>query len=241
MKKILIVLLAVFMLTACSSKNSNENVEVDPPKQEEVEVVGGWTINDSLPEMNDARFNDAREDLVGVTYSPLFVLGTQPVAGENIQYLCYAKSVTPDAKTEFKVVTIFEELDDDDDDDKDYEIKCVEDFNVMDYLEDQGSNTPEGLMGGWQDNGELPNMLSDDEKAVFEKALDGLTGVGYTPVAKLASQVVAGTNYAFLAVGTVVAPEQIPHLYVISVYADLQGNAELKNICGIDLSKNIAK
>lgn len=241
MKKFLVILLAVFMLTACSKKEEVPTVEPIQPVQEEVEVLGGWTINDSLPEMNDACFNDAREDLVGVSYSPLFILGTQPVAGENIQYLCYAKDVTPNAKVEFKVVTIYKELEDDDDDDDDYEIKCVENFNVMDYLEDQGSNTPEGLMGGWQDNGDQPNMLSDDEKAVFEKALEGLTGVGYQPVAKLASQVVSGTNYAFLAVGTVVAPEQIPHLYVISIYADLQGNAELKNICGIDLSKNVAK
>lgn len=241
MKKFLIILLAVFMLTACSKKEEQIVEPTQPTEQEEPEIAGGWTINDSLPEMNDACFNDAREDLVGASYSPLFILGTQPVAGENIQYLCYAKKVTPDAKLEFKVVTIYKEIEDDDDDDDDYEIKCIEDFDVMDYLEDAGSNTPEGLMGGWQDNGEQPNMLNDEEKAVFEKALEGLSGVGYQPVAKLASQVVAGTNYAFLAVGTVVAPEQIPHLYVISIYADLQGNAELKNICGIDLSKNVAK
>ena len=137
----------------------------------------------------------------------------------------------------FLVVEVFEDLENN----HKSEIKDVAEFNINDYLDRKGSTTPEGLMGGWQDASELPNMLTDEENEVFEKALDGIVGVSYTPVAKLASQVVAGTNYAFLALGTSVTVQPITHLYVINIYADLQGNATLNNICGIDLSMFNAK
>lgn len=234
MKKILIALLAVLMLTACSTAKVEEPevVEDQPVVEEEKEVVGGWTINTDLPEMNDAIFDSARQNIDGASYSPLFVIGTQPVAGQNLMYLAYVKPVVPDAKPSLKVVTVFNDLENP----TKGEIINVEDFDVNNYLDGQGSTTPEGLMGGWQDAAELPNMLTDEENAVFEKALDGLVGVGYTPVATLARQVVAGTNYAFLALGTTVTAEPITHLYVINVYADLQGNATINNICGIDLT-----
>ena len=233
MKKILIALLAVLMLTACST--NKEEVVVEP--QEEVidqpteELAGGWTINTNLPEMNDAIFDNARQKLLGVNYSPLFIIGRQPVAGENIQYLCYATNVVPDAKPEFKVVTVFKDVEKE----NEAEITNVADFDLVNYLDTEGETTPEGLMGGWQDANELPNMLSDNEQEVFNKALEGLVGVGYTPVATLATQVVAGTNYAFLALGTTVTAQPMTHLYVIKVYADLQGNAEVTNICGLNL------
>ena len=235
MKKILIALLTLFVLTACTS-NKTETVDVDPEVKEEEtveEVAGGWTINANLPEMNDAIFDSARQEIDGASYSPLFIVGTQPVAGQNLMYLAYVRPVVPEGKPSFKMVTVFNDLENP----IKGEIINVEDFVITDYLEGQGETTPEGLMGGWQDADSLPNMLSDDEKAVFEKAMEGLVGVGYQPVATLATQVVAGTNYAFLALGTSVTAEPITHLYVVNVYADLQGNATINNICGIDLSK----
>ena len=237
MKKILIALLAVLMLTACSTAKVEETQDVQEEQQEtqqeEKENVGGWTINTNLPEMNDAIFDSARQGIDGASYSPLFVIGTQPVAGKNLMYLAYVTPVVPDAKPSFKVVTVFNDVENNP---ISGEITNVEDFDVNNYLDGEGSTTPEGLMGGWQDASELPNMLTDEENAVFEKALEGLVGVGYTPVATLAKQVVAGTNYAFLALGTTVTAEPVTHLYVINVYADLQGNATINNICGIDLT-----
>ena len=89
------------------------------------------------------------------------------------------------------------------------------------------------MMGGWQDNSEQPNLLSQEEKEVFDKAQAKLMGMAYVPIATLATQVVAGTNYAFLA--TTTEDYEVRHLYVIKVYADLQGNAEVTNECGINL------
>ena len=52
------------------------------------------------------------------------------------------------------------------------------------------------LSGGWTPSADP--AVTEELQALFEKGLEGLVGVGYTPVAYLGSQVVAGTNHAFL-------------------------------------------
>ncbi len=238
MKKLLALLSCVLLLTACSNKKDEIKTENNPeveqqPSTEKEDLVGGWSINQELCPINDAYFEIATKELLGVEYQPLLVLGTQPVAGENIAYLSYATTVTPDAKQKLKIVVVNHDVTSDE-----IKVSDVIDFNLLDYLDVEGSTTPEGLMGGWQDNTQnLPNMLEDNEKEIFDKAFEGFTGVGYTPVIKLGSQVVAGTNYAFLAVGRTIAENEVSHLYVVKIYADLQGNAKVTNICGLNLSE----
>ena len=57
-------------------------------------------------------------------------------------------------------------------------------------------NVPGTLMGGWA-AAEDP-AITDEVRALFDKAMEGLVGVNYVPVAYLGSQVVAGTNHAML-------------------------------------------
>ena len=52
-------------------------------------------------------------------------------------------------------------------------------------------------------------------------------GVDYTPVALLATQVVSGTNYRLLCAGTPVTPNGVTELYVVDVYEDTSGKAEI--------------
>ena len=52
------------------------------------------------------------------------------------------------------------------------------------------------LSGGWTPSADP--AVTEELQVVFDKGLEGLVGVGYTPVAYLGSQVVAGTNHAFL-------------------------------------------
>ena len=242
MKKLLVVLLSLLIFTGCSSEKQEvvDQPVVEEPVEEvvpevgpidtEENLVGGWSINTSLPEMNDAIFNNARQKPTDAIYSPIVLLGTQPVAGENLMYLAYSRNDYSDTKPSLKVVTVYNNIESE----GDASIIKVADFDLLSYLDGYGTNTPEGLMGGWQDNDQQPNLLSTEEKEVFDKAIAGLVGMAYTPIATLATQVVAGTNYAFLAITTEDYP--IRHLYVIKVYADLQGNAEITNECGIDLS-----
>ena len=80
--------------------------------------------------------------------------------------------------------------------------------------------------------------MTDELRAIFEKALDGLVGVDYVPVACLGTQVVAGTNYCFLAKATVVYPGAQPSYVLVYVYEDLSGGVEILNFADMPVVPN---
>ncbi len=89
---------------------------------------------------------------------------------------------------------------------------------------EEGSSGSAGL-GGWTINqDEISVILPDAEQAIFDQAAPE----GYTLIATLATQVVAGTNYAFLA-------RNEEGFAVIVIYNDLQGNAAVTSIAPIDV------
>ncbi len=93
------------------------------------------------------------------------------------------------------------------------------------------------LLGGWTVNEEFNAVLTDDETARFEKALEGLTGVGYEPIQVLATQVVNGLNYAYLAKGTTVTKDPQSGYYIVVVNEDGTGKTiSLVNIAEIDIA-----
>ena len=88
------------------------------------------------------------------------------------------------------------------------------------------SNT---MPGGWT---AFSFTIPGDAKHVFDKALEGFTGVGYTPLA-VATQVVEGTNYCYLCKGVVVypgAPELVVKMYI---YKPLDGSPHITQIVEI--------
>ena len=88
------------------------------------------------------------------------------------------------------------------------------------------------LVGGWTPS--ASPEITEDLQAVFDKGLEGLLGVSYAPVAYLGSQVVAGTNYCFLAQATVVIPDARPTYVLIYLNQALDGNVTLMNIADFD-------
>ena len=72
--------------------------------------------------------------------------------------------------------------------------------------------------------------LTPELTEIFDKAFEGFTGVGYTPVRLEATQVVAGINYKFLAEGISVTEAKSQGTYYVYIYRDLQGNVSLLNI-----------
>ena len=90
---------------------------------------------------------------------------------------------------------------------------------------EQPSAETETLPGGWS----APESfeITEEQRAAFEKATQGMMGVSFEPVACLGRQVVAGTNYALLCRGLAIVPDAKPYYTVAYVYADLQGGAEL--------------
>lgn len=90
--------------------------------------------------------------------------------------------------------------------------------------------------GGWEYNqGELSLDRNPEAKAAFEKALEGLVGCAYEPVALIGSQVVAGTNYVILCRTTPVVPDAETVFSLVTVYEDLNGNAELKDVTDLNI------
>ena len=90
----------------------------------------------------------------------------------------------------------------------------------------------DGLAGGWSIA--ESQALTEETLAVFEKGMEGLLGVDYTPVAYLGSQVVAGMNHCFLCVATTVVPGAEPSYALAYMYQDLSGGVKLMNVVRFD-------
>ena len=81
------------------------------------------------------------------------------------------------------------------------------------------------MPGGWTN---FDFTLTPKAQEVFKKAVN-LFGVAYTPLA-FATQVVAGTNWCFLAKGTVVAPGASQLAALLYIYEPLEGAPYLTEI-----------
>ena len=92
----------------------------------------------------------------------------------------------------------------------------------------------EPVMGGWSVSEN--NEITEENRAVFDKATQTLLGVNYEPIALLGTQVVAGTNFCFLCRTTVVYPDAVPQLALVYIYLDLEGNATVTNVSELDIA-----
>ena len=82
------------------------------------------------------------------------------------------------------------------------------------------------MLGGWTvKREEMAVMLPDEYGEIFEQAAPE----GYALVNILATQVVAGTNYAFLA-------RNEEGFAILKTYRDLQGNATVTQIADLDVT-----
>ena len=81
--------------------------------------------------------------------------------------------------------------------------------------------------------------VTEDVRALVEKATEGMVGAEYTPVAYLSRQIVAGTNHRILCEITPVVPDASPSYAVVTVYEDLEGNAEITEVRECDAEGNV--
>ena len=100
-----------------------------------------------------------------------------------------------------------------------------------------GSDIEESdVAGGFGINKDIDNLCTSEQTELFNKAMEGMTGVGYTPIVELGSQVVAGKNHMYLAKGTTVTATPKTNLYCVVIYEDLQGNLEVQKINQLDMT-----
>lgn len=194
-----------FSLSACSA-NSNLNKET-------IEISAASAASEPIQESNSDNWNkpESREvssDLIQTfaDYNgsvPLLVL--QENDNQNISLCSYTFE---DGDTDYFFGYT------------DGTVTEVEETGVPVYDSD--------LEGGWRHREDM--NLSKEDIQLFDKALEGLVGVNYSPIAVLATQVVAGTNYAYLCEATPAVLNPEPFYAVVVIYEDLSGNTEISDI-----------
>lgn len=97
-------------------------------------------------------------------------------------------------------------------------------------------NESNPIVGGWQIGEVAREDLDDREREIFNQAMETILGEDYEPVCVLATQLVSGKNYAYLARGTTVTAEPVSSFCIIKIYENLEGKADLLSIAEINLS-----
>ncbi len=88
----------------------------------------------------------------------------------------------------------------------------------------------EPAVGAWQAAAWEAQALPEGAQAAFDKATEAADSAHYTPVALLSTQLVAGMNYCILCQVTPVDADAALTWALVYIYADLQGNAQIRNV-----------
>ena len=226
MKKLFIVLLVLILLlsaAACGKQKPADRTKTVETSAD-TPVDGGWGEAQSIAVSGEvsAMFDKLNETLAGAYYVPVVYLSSQVVAGTNHKVLCKLLPSTggKDAVGEYVIVTVYE------DPQRKAEITEVL-YSGAAAPQPYDPDHPSG--GGWSE----PKSFepTEEAKTAVKKANEKAGSNRYDPVALLGEQVVAGMNYRMLCRQN--PAEASPSEYVIlTVYADLQGNAEITDIAG---------
>ncbi len=216
MKKFAVILLTLLLVLPMA-------VQADEP------VSGGWAVAEdvTVTEERLALFNKGLEELMGVSYVPVAYLGSQVVAGTNHVFLAQATVVYPGALPACVLVYLYEDLQ------GGVKLMNVADLPIVPQEDGTLSPVAEQLMGGWY----YPESaeITEDIQARLNKALEGLLGASYAPVANVGEQVVAGLNRCLLCQVAPVVPDAVPAYALVYVYEDLQGGGTLSRVIDLDV------
>lgn len=229
MKKIFLGLFALTLslfMVGCANEENNGT-----------KLSGGWELditntNASIPDDAQEAFNNALINYTGMSFEPVALLGKQVVAGTNYMFLCKATPVVPNAETTYKVVVVYNNLE------NKATISKVSDFNFTKYVNEDIMPDNSQLSGGWYT--EMPEEEIDLEEKVqtaFDNATNKLVGATYKPIAVVGHQVVSGTNYAVLCYGSLATANENSGVYILTLYEDLNKTQEIVSVAYIDLSE----
>ena len=239
MKRILPVLVAIVLLcglTACGTEEPEQpSAEPSADPAPGGQMVGSWQIYEgeaaSLPKDVQEAFDEACAAKTDVELVPVALVGNQVVGGMNYKILCRQTAPAEEAGT-LKVVEIYDSFE------EDAGITMISAFNLTAYTDGTGYKPdPEPIDGGWGSSaGASYAVIPEEAQAAFDKASADLADGAPALEALLATQVVSGTNYMFLCSGDLGGEFPDRYQQVVIVYADLDGNAQITNICTLDSS-----
>lgn len=230
MKKILcLVIIMCLFVVGCNSKEENKDKK---------QVTGGWEIvlSNQVNDMDEETiniFNNAKAKYKELSLDLVALFGKQVVAGTNYMYLAKGYESGKVEEATYKIVIVYHDLEGND------TITKVSDFDFTQYTNKNIDDMNKELSGGWnvESSGRAYTLFEDGENNVFEKATSTLTGMSFKPLLLIGKQIVSGTNYAVICYGSATVPNAKESMYLLTLYEDLSGNAEISSIAFIDLAE----
>ncbi len=185
-------------------------------------ISGGWqTAESPVISADEAKKITAAATAFdpNVTFTPVACLATQVVAGINHRVLGEYSNSSVNSVPMYAIFEFYEDLE------GNWSVLDLDGTKSYSKSEVPVYKTNTGLDGGWQASQDV--SLTKDEKAVFDKAMEGLVGVTYKPVAKVATQVVAGIKYCFVCESTTVTAEPVSGYSLVWVLAGADGKNQV--------------
>lgn len=226
-------LLAALAITGAAAAAIPAQAADSSSTQTEADIlIGGWSVNRaslSISKNADAKkaFEKATENLTGVDYVPVSLLGTQVVAGTNYCILAKATTVYPGAQAEYVLVYLYEDLDGN-----------AEITGVYSLADEIGVDTDSNASGGWSfQQGKASVNANKTVKKAYQQAIKKAAkknGTTYRAAAYLAKQTVSGTNYCVLCRTTDKSGKE--QLRLVQIYKSLKGNAKVTEEQTLDIS-----
>lgn len=243
MKKAALVIASALLAAACfcgCQKATTAGTETEATKDApSLSTSGGYMIADNFVEIlsdedEKKAFEEATDDLTGVDYTPICSLGRQTVAGTNYAILAKAQVVSPDSKPELKVLFINAPLG------EKAKLDKVADFDVVKYIGDSKTlPNKEDVAGGWMQAEAKGASLPENAATAFSAATQDFDGALFTPLAYVASQMVAGTNHAIICNYRKTGAESPDGVCMLVIYEPLSGapdGPQIISICDIDVA-----
>ena len=177
---------------------------------------GNWKINKKtssyLTAGEKTDFNEALKGFSGVSYTPVFRIADQVVAGKNTAYFCKAVTVTK------KPVMV--------------DLSCAQnDLEIMSHALERGLKIDHDNIRKLGGDGTVLRAA----RKIFQKAKKKYVGVDLTALTLLGTQAVNGKNYRYLCQGKSADKEGTVCLYVVDVLQKTSGKCSITNCDVIDV------
>ncbi|WP_028330538.1 hypothetical protein [Brachyspira alvinipulli] len=191
-KKIAVISIMIISLISCSSKSESNN------KKDEIEeksaVEGSWNINtqqiNSMDDNIKKIFLDASKELLGVKRELMLYLGNQIDNGTNYAFICRSEILTPSALPYYEIIVCNVS------DENKVSISKIE------KIIESSQNSAGGIKCTSYEEALINTSKSkeaEDIIKIFDNAAKNVTDVKYSRELYVASQVVKGINYYFIA------------------------------------------
>lgn len=164
--------------------------------------LGGWNIDPvvgMMPQKVASAVAELGEKLVGAVYEPIAYLGNQVVNGTNHAVLAKQTIVAGVDQTNIVVLKFNER-----------EMDCT--LYAVEPVLQSGP-----AFGGYAINVEYGDNLSDTARETFDVMTRNWVGVSISPIALVASKVVKGVDFVFVAKVTPVVPNASAAIKLVSV------------------------